>query len=107
MVGDPLKERVGEDEIGGTAPMGGVAREEPRPRQTLPRRREHRLRRIDADEIGVGPTFGERLRRKAGAATEVDDAARRARRNARQQVDGRAITFGLEAAVDLRAPTVH
>jgi hypothetical protein len=30
---------------------------------------------IDADEIAVGVTVGERLRREAGATAEVDDAA--------------------------------
>ena len=84
-----MKQRICEDEVGASCPIGRVALEETHARQPSARRSQHLRGRIDADEIAVGVMVGERLRREAGAAAKVHDAAARPLRYPRQQVYGR------------------
>ena len=102
MAGDPVKNRVGEDEVRAVdSPMRGVALNEARIRQASARRRKHLARCVYSEKVRAGIFFAQRRRRNAAAATEIDDMFARAHGHSRQQIHGGALSFSLEAAVDL------
>ena len=107
MIWNPMKQRVGEDEVDAGSPFGGIASKKAHPWEPHARGCEHFLGTVDADEIGGWIAFDERLRRKASAATEVRDTAPGARRNPSQQIHGRTISLGVEAPVHGRVPGIH
>ena len=66
--------------------------------------REHRFRRVEADNGRLGEAGDEQLGAVAGAAAEIGDAARRRQRNAGEQIARRARPLGDELHVEGGVP---
>ena len=77
VVGDPLEDGVGKNEVDGTAgPLREIAALETPVRQAAPRGGQHILRRIEAEDVRLRVAAREQLGGISRPAAEVDDARR-------------------------------
>jgi hypothetical protein len=116
VIGHPLERRVRHDAIERRRRLPrtqiGVYEAQPRRRQAgrgvwrsvRPCARQHRLRRIDAHDLGAGPAREQAARQFAGATTEIGGAPHGAFRYARDEIVERLRALAREALVLRRIP---
>ncbi len=95
VIGQPMQRRVAVHEIDGRfrRPRGKVPGDEAQARRIGGRRTclvEHGRGIVDADDVRLRPALGQQPGHVAGAATEIDDRARRSKVHPRKQVERRA-----------------
>ena len=106
VIADPLQGAVGEHQVhrGLGPPVADVGADEIGAARALGGDIEHRLRNVDAGQPRRREALAEQARRGAGAAAEIDDAARFAR-NARQQIAHHLLALGVEPQQKLGVPS--
>src|SRR5262249_30743712 len=106
MVRHPLKDRIAEQELRVLRrdPLGEIRLDELAIGQPLTRLAEHVGRGIQSDHLRLRIPLHQELGGFAGAAAEIEHAARRAEWHLRQEIARRARALILELEVPARAP---
>ena len=106
MIGNPLKHRVGEQQVGALRriPGGEIGLGEGAVGQPFARLAQHVGRGIDSDDLGLRIACDQQLGGIAGPAAEIDHAAGRLQRHLREQIARRPRALVLELEILARAP---
>jgi len=108
MIGDPLKHRVGKQQVRALlrVPGGEIGLGEGAVRQPFTRLAQHVGRGIQSGDFGLRIACDQKLGGIAGPAAEIDHAAGRLQRHLREQVARRTRTLVFELEILTRVPVL-